>query len=137
MPVPSATPSRPGRESIPPAVVIGTPMRLALLAASLAAVALGLNLTVRPAWLTQAGAATLQRGQVFAAGACITCHAIGVSAITAAPEPGGPPAFQWIARSHPDYLDGFLLRPMGAHLLVVGDDAAGLRALFADLAQPR
>ena len=52
----------------------------------------------------------------------------------AAPEPGAPPALQWIARVHPDYLEAFLLRPNGPHMLVTGRDAAGLRALFAELA---
>jgi hypothetical protein len=67
----------------------------------------------------------------------MACHAIGASAKAMAPEPGEAPAFQWIARNHPDYVDGFLLRPSGAHMLVVGKDAAGLRALFADLARMR
>lgn len=152
--VPPATPPRPSPGALPPALVLLHPrplaavgdqfhdvdprrLGLAVLGASLLALALGINLLPHPAWRTQAGANALQGGRSFATVACMGCHAIGSTATSMAPEPGAAPTFQWIARSHPDYLDGFLLRPSGAHALVVGSDAAGLRALFADLGRIR
>lgn len=46
--------------------------------------------------------------------------------------PGTPPAFAWIARNHPEYLDGAILRPHPPMLGVVITAAQGrnLRAYF-------
>lgn len=155
-PVPPPILSRASPGAFPPALRMGHPPPLpavanpsqdlgqrrlvvAVLSASLLALALafGINFVPHPRSRTQSGISTLQAGQSFAAGTCMACHAIGASARSLAPEPGEAPAFQWIARNHPDYLDGFLLRPGSMHPLVVGQNAAGLRAVFADLARVR
>ena len=152
--VPPPTPSQAWPGTFSPALRIGNPppfvavdkpahdlnqrrWGLTVFGASLLALALGINLVPHPAWRGQSEISALQGGQNFAVGACMACHAIGASPTALAPEPGEAPAFQWIARNHPDYLDGFLLRPGSSHPLVVGKDAAGLRAVFADLARIR
>lgn len=106
-----------------------------LIMASLLAVALILTWPVADVLNPVVG--DRQRGLDFASRQCGECHSVTIHASIDGPELGEPPTFRWIARNHPRYMDGFLLRPSRQHPLVTGRDAADLRALFVELGHVR
>ncbi len=64
---------------------------------------------------------------------CSRCHEVD-GGLNGSPRPDAPP-FRTVARDHPDYVEGVLLRPPRAMWSVIIDpkDAAEVRAYFAHL----
>ena len=79
----------------------------------------------------------IETGARIVRGTCTRCHDVEADPHPARPRPGQPPAFAWIAATHPDYLEGVLLRPPHAMwpVTIQPGQRDALRAYFHSLGQ--
>jgi mono/diheme cytochrome c family protein len=82
-----------------------------------------------------AEAADEQAGFRIAHDVCARCHQVDWQPAPRPAAAGEPPPFAWIAREHPNYLDGVLLRPPHAMwgVDISPAQAASLKAYFSAL----